>query len=383
VGLVALTLAAWPGQSADAPGVGEDWARSAVLAGGLVFVSAIHGTEAPGGSRPAGIGGQTAYVLERMAAVLAGHGSSLTRLATVNVYLRNAADFSAMNDVYATYFPEAPPTRTTVVSDLPDDALIAVSGVAVPDGGRRDVLHPQGWVRSSRPYSYIVRTEHLVFLSGLVSRRGADDRLVAGTMGMQMKTIFDNARVLLRTAGVQFRDVVAARVFITDELYFVDMNDAYRRVFTAEPPARATAVAPLVAEGAKVEMTFIASTSGRDAIGPTVSPAVPLSAAVAAGPFVFLSGVLGNTDTNVADPRAQMREALGRIGRTLETAGVSFADVVDNVVFVKAPEHRSEIDAAYREHFVSPPPARTIVGARLVSSTGLVEVMSTAVRPGT
>ena len=35
------------------------------------------------------------------------------------VYLRNAADFAAMNEVYATYWPKDPPTRTTVVVTQP------------------------------------------------------------------------------------------------------------------------------------------------------------------------------------------------------------------------------------------------------------------------
>jgi len=380
--LVALSLAAGSLQFGASPPSGDEWGRPAVSAGGLVFVSAIVGREGDGVAGPSGIAGQTADALLRLQGVLEASGSSLAQLATVSVYLRNAADFAAMNDAYATFFPDAPPTRTTVVSDLPGEALVAVAGVAVPDGARREVLHPAGWVKSPRPYSYIVRTDHLVFLSGLVSRRGADDQFVTGTIATQTRTILANARVLLRTAGLQPRDVVAARVFITDELYFVDMNDAYRRVFATEPPARATAVTPLMAQDAKIEMTFIASASGREAMGPNVAPAMPLSAAVAAGPFVFLSGVLGHTDDNVSDPRAQTREALTRIGRTLETAGVTFSDVVDNVVYMRDPGQQSEIDAVYREFFPSEPPSRTTVGARLVPSTGLVEVMSIAVRPG-
>lgn len=380
--LLVLSLAARSLQTGFGPGAADVWAQPAVSRGGLVFVSAIYGSERPEHDGTSGIAWQTGDVLERMRSVLEAAGSSLGQLASVNVYLGSAADFAAMNEAYAAFFPEAPPTRTTVVSDLPEGALVAMSGVAVPNGARREVLHPSGWVKSPRPYSYIVRTEHLVFLSGLVSRRGVNDQLVPGTIGTQARTILDNARVLLRTAGLAFRDVVATKVFIADELYYVDMNDAYRRVFTSAPPARATAVTPLMTEEAKVEMTFIASTGGREVLGPTVAPSVPLSAAVAAGPFVFLSGVLGNTDANVSDPRAQMREALTRIGRTLETAGVTYSDVVENVVYVRESAQLAEVESVYREFFSSNPPARTTVAARLVPSTGLVEVMTVAVKGG-
>lgn len=357
-----------------------DWSRSAVSAGGLVFVSAQFGTDDGGGQAGSGIDAQTSRALQRMAEVLAAHDSSLAQLATVTVLLASASDFAAMNDAYRAHFGEDPPTRTTVVSSLPGDARVAISGVAVRNGGRREVLHPAGWVRSPRPYSYIVRTEHLVFLSGLVSRRGRDDQLVPGPIGTQVKTVLDNARVLLQTAGLAFSDVVSSRVFITDELYFVDMNDAYRRAFSTEPPARATAVMPLVAEDAKVEMTFVASTAGREVHGPTVAPSMPLSAAVAAGPFVFLSGVLGNTDANADDAGAQMREVLARIGRTLGSAGVEFADVVDTAVYLRDPRQQLDVDSVYREFFPVEPPARSILGARLVAPAGLVEVMAVAAR---
>lgn len=356
---------------------GQEWARPVVAAGGLVFVSSIDGR---GQAPHDGITGQTARVLERLGDVLESSGSSLSGLATVNVYLRSATDFAAMNEAYRAFFPADPPTRTTIVADLPEGALVAMSAVAVANGGRRDVLHPAGWKASARPYSYVVRTEHLVFFSGLVSRRGLDDQLVPGPLSTQMKTILDNARVLLRTADLDFRDVVSARVFVTDELYFVDMNDAYRRVFPTDPPARATAVARLMSDDSRVEVTFIASTGGRQVFGPTIAPSVPLSAAVAAGPFVFLSGVLGHTDANRSDPVAQMREVLTRVGRTLETAGVTLADVVDNVVYLKNLADQAEVDPVYREFFPSAPPARAVVGARLVAPSGLVEVMATAIR---
>ncbi len=378
--VLALALGAGPAQPGSGLGPGQAWARPAVAAGGLVFVSSVHG--APGEGEPAetGVGAETRRALERLSAVLGSSGSSLAQAAAVNVYLRSASDFAAMNEAYASFFPDNPPTRTTIVSDLPAGRLIAMSAVAVANGGLREVLHPAGWVKSARPYSYIVRTEHLVFLSGLVSRRGADDQLVSGPLSTQMKTVFDNARVLLRTAGLGFRDVVAAKVFLTDELYFVDMNDAYRRVFATSPPARATAVAPLMSDDAKIEMTLVASRAGREVFGPTVAPSVPLSAAVTAGPFVFLSGVLGSTDANLSDPAAQAREALTRIGRTLETAGVSFADVVDNMVFMRDLTLHADIEQVYREFFSSDPPARATVGARLASPSGLVEFMTTAIK---
>jgi reactive intermediate/imine deaminase len=48
-------------------------------------------------------------------------GLELSNVVATNVYLDDMADFARMNGVYAQYFPEAPPTRTTVAQFAPID----------------------------------------------------------------------------------------------------------------------------------------------------------------------------------------------------------------------------------------------------------------------
>ena len=350
----------------------------AISAGGFVFVSAQHGTgEGAGGD--ADVASQTARALDRLKTVLESAGSSLGQVVAVHVYLRRAVDFEAMNGAYRAVFADKPPTRTTVVAALPGDALVAISAIAVPVGAEREVMHPAGWMKSPRPYSYIVRANGLVFLSGLVSRRGSDDGTVPGPVTTQVRTILDNAGVLLRTAGLTHADVVASRVFLTDDTYFEAMNDEYRKYFGAAPPARATAVVDLMGLETTVEITLIASAS-KETIGRSLAPSLPLSAAVRSGRLVFLSGVLGNTEANMGDVGAQTRETLIRIGRTLETAGLSFADVVDSTIYLPDLWQQKRVDEIYREFFPKDAPARSSVGARLATRAGLIEMMMTAVK---
>lgn len=349
----------------------------AVVAGGFVFISAVTGADAEG-KLGDNIEAQTRRTIERLGASLTAAGSSLDQVVSMQVYLRNASDFQAMNDAYRESFADKPPTRTTVVTDLAGGALVSMAAVAVPQGTPREVLHPAGWMKSPRPYSYIVRAGGLVFLSGLVSRRGTDDVVVPGPVPTQTRTILDNAGVLLKTAGLTYADVVAARVFLTDDTYFEAMNDEYRSYFTHEPPARATAVTGLMGLESTVEITFVATTGRKDVLGAPVSPSLPLSSAVRTGDLVFLSGVLGNTDANATDVAAQTRETLTRIGRTLDGAGLSFKHVVDATVYLPDLWQQPKVDAIYREFFPADLPARTSVGARLVARTGLIEIMVTA-----
>ena len=353
--------------------------RPAVVGGDLVFVSGLRGTD-QNGEPLTDVRVETRRLLDRMSTILGAAGSSLAQAASVSVSLKRAGDFDAMNEVYREYFPKDPPTRTTIVADLMDGALVEMSAVAVPVGAPRQVLHPAGWMTSPRPYSYLVRAGGLVFFSGLVSRRGTDDSWVPGPVALQTKTILNNAGVLLKTAGLKYEDVVAVRVFLADGSNFEAMNDEYRSYFETAPPARATAVAELMSNEAQVEISIIASTTPKQPIGPLVSPTVPVSAGVLAGSRLFLSGVVGNTDANRDDAAAQTREALTRIGRTLGIAGMSFADVVDSTVYLPDISQHAKIDAVFRDVFQKDPPARTVIGTKLVTREAQVEILMTAVK---
>jgi enamine deaminase RidA (YjgF/YER057c/UK114 family) len=351
----------------------------AIAAGGFVFVSGLIAGGDGGRLEGTDVQAQTRQALQLLQTRLEAAGSSMAQAVSVSVFLKRAGDFQAMNDVYREFFNDKPPTRTTLVTDVRDGALVELSAIAVPVGAERETLHPAGWMKSPRPYSYIVRAGGLVFLSGLVSRRGIDDKPVPGTVGVQVKTILDNAGTLLKTAGLAYRDVVSARVFLTDDSYFESMNDEYRKYFASAPPARATAVTSLVGADSVAEITLVASDTEKQELGPSVSPSLPLSSAVRAGKLVFLSGVLGNTAANGDDVAAQTKEIFTRISRTLETAGLSFGDVVDNIVYLPDLWHRKQVDEVQRQFFPSEPPARTTIGARLVARSGLIEMMITAV----
>jgi 2-iminobutanoate/2-iminopropanoate deaminase len=79
-----------------------------------------------------GITAQTRQVLENLKAVLETGGSSLDRVVKATVFLKNMADFAAMNEVYAQYLGSAKPARSTVaVAELPRGALIEIDLVAL------------------------------------------------------------------------------------------------------------------------------------------------------------------------------------------------------------------------------------------------------------
>jgi 2-iminobutanoate/2-iminopropanoate deaminase len=74
---------------------------------------------------------QTRQVLENLKAVVEAGGSSIEHVVKATVYLKNIADFAAMNEVYAEFLGQAKPARSTVaVADLPRGALVEIDLVA-------------------------------------------------------------------------------------------------------------------------------------------------------------------------------------------------------------------------------------------------------------
>jgi 2-iminobutanoate/2-iminopropanoate deaminase len=78
-----------------------------------------------------GIGAQTRQVLENLRGVLEAAGTSMGRVVKATVYMTNLADFQKMNEVYAEYFPQDKPARSTVgVASLPRGALVEIDLIA-------------------------------------------------------------------------------------------------------------------------------------------------------------------------------------------------------------------------------------------------------------
>ena len=362
----------------------------AVKAGGLIYVAGTLGTNAAGTIAKGDIKAQTKQTLDNIAATLKTGGSSIANATSVMVYLRNAGDFAAMNEIYSTYWTRDPPARTTVVVPQPlanADGLVEIAMVAVPNGGERVVVHPSDWIKSPSPYSYGIKTGNTLFLAGLVSRNGKDNSTVKGDVTVQTKTVLDNGAAILKQAGMSFADVVAARVYLTDDTTFQAMNTAYRTYFPSSPPARATVKASLTSADYLVEITMVAvKDAGRKAITTPNADGTPgnanpnLSAAIQVGNRLYVAGLTGNTASNKGDVKAQTTEVLARAGRTLKAAGFEWSNVVDGVVYLTDMSKFQDMNAAYREVLTKDFPARATVGTGLMGADAAVEIMFTAVK---
>ncbi|TET96237.1 MAG: reactive intermediate/imine deaminase [Anaerolineales bacterium] len=101
----------------------------------LVFASGSLGVDpATGEFAAGGVEGQTRQALKNLGEVLKAGGSSLEQVVKTTVFMQDMSEFALMNAVYAEFFPNEPPARSTVeVTALPKAAAVEIEVIALVD----------------------------------------------------------------------------------------------------------------------------------------------------------------------------------------------------------------------------------------------------------
>ena len=104
----------------------------AIDTGSLVFVSGQIGADPATGELLEGVAAQAERVLKNVVAILDAAGLSMSDVAKTTCFLADINDFAAFNEVYASYFDEPKPARSTYqVAALPKGALVEIEAIAV------------------------------------------------------------------------------------------------------------------------------------------------------------------------------------------------------------------------------------------------------------
>src|SRR4051794_22279239 len=90
----------------------------AVIANGLVFVSGQGPADPATNIVPDSFVAQVRQTIRNVQTILRGAGAELADVVKVNTYLSDVTRFQEYNEIYKEFFPESPPARTTVGSQL-------------------------------------------------------------------------------------------------------------------------------------------------------------------------------------------------------------------------------------------------------------------------
>jgi 2-iminobutanoate/2-iminopropanoate deaminase len=106
----------------------------AIRVGDIVYTAGLPGIDPATGS----VAGDTFEAQARqafanLAAVLDDAGSRLARVVKVTCYVTDASAFPSLNALFAEFFPEAPPVRSTPIVEIPRGLLFSIDAIAVAD----------------------------------------------------------------------------------------------------------------------------------------------------------------------------------------------------------------------------------------------------------
>lgn len=126
----------------------------------------------------------------------------------------------------------------------------------------------------------------------------------------------------------------------------------------------------------------------RQSIGPTGTlpdgAVNPISLAVRAGDFVFISGLMpkgADGQMVQGDIVAQTRVVMDRLGMVLTSANCDFSDVVKCTVWLTEASDFQAFNAVYAAYFDGPPPARSAVRSDLLLPGARLEVEAVCYKP--
>lgn len=105
----------------------------AIVAQGFVFTSGQIALDPQSGDVvPGGVEAETRQVLKNLGAVLEAAGADFDSIVKTTIFLKDMADFAAVNAIYAEVFSGDPPARATVaVRELPKSVAVEIDAVAL------------------------------------------------------------------------------------------------------------------------------------------------------------------------------------------------------------------------------------------------------------
>jgi len=109
------------------------------------------------------------------------------------------------------------------------------------------------------PYSQAILINGVLYSSGQIAIDPEKGTLVEGDAIMQAKQVFGNLENILRSAEMNFSNVVKITLYLSDLKDFQKVNSVFSEIFKENPPARETIQAAGLPLNSLVEISLIAT----------------------------------------------------------------------------------------------------------------------------
>ncbi len=367
--LSAVLLLALPSivLSQSVPSAREALGSASIDAGDYVYVSG-QGPRGLDGTVPAKFAEQVRQALENVRKVVESTGLTMDHVVYVQVYLEDTNHYGELNEVFANYFPKAPPARGVLgVTKLPEPA-VQITAVAVRDlKDKHAVAVPN--LPPNKAFSYGMLTYDRLFVSTMPGSDPANGT-VPKDPALQVNLALDGVKSVVQAAGLTMAHMVFVNPYLTLDLPSRVMNEQYAKRFEfGNTPGRATIEVSSLPEGAHIAYTGVAvrDLSKRQAIRPKNMPPSPTaSPCVFAGDTLYCSaksGFIPGPNGGIFTPSTvdQTRQTMRNLLDNLEEAGMNFDEVVSTTIYLDDLSETPLFGEVYKKYFKGPLPAQTTV----------------------
>ena len=109
------------------------------------------------------------------------------------------------------------------------------------------------------PYNQAVMVKNTLYISGQVALNPSSNELIQGSIDEESHQIMKNIESILKEAGLDFKNVVRSKIYLTDMRNFSKVNEVYGSYFEkGHEPARTTIEVSGLPLGVDVEIDMIA-----------------------------------------------------------------------------------------------------------------------------
>ena len=124
---------------------------------------------------------------------------------------------------------------------------------------KKKIIKPQGVPQPVGPYNHLVKIGKLFYSSGQIPLDPESGQLVSDNIVEQAHQVLRNVGALLKSAELDYADVIKTTLFLTNLDDFAEINKVYSEYFQDNYPARSTIEVSRLPLGARFELEFVAA----------------------------------------------------------------------------------------------------------------------------
>jgi 2-iminobutanoate/2-iminopropanoate deaminase len=215
-----------------------------ILAGNTLYFSV--NSIVPGGGVPSTFEEEARQCMKNAGSVLGKAGLDYRHIVWANVYLDRYDNLKAFNKVYGKFIKtgDEPSRANVTVNALPGGAHVEMTCIATTDLAGRKVVRGAG--KKPGPEEYYEAASPAVWAGDMLylSAQYGGGPKGAPNLEKQIEEVMASHADILKKAGLEFKDIVSANVFLRDIKDYDSLNTVYPNWFSAGRPGVRTCFMP-------------------------------------------------------------------------------------------------------------------------------------------